>query len=309
MRSNARSSPCTIVKRLRTALLALLIAGLASAAPATPASEFQLTLRAPESPSDQRQLYLNAAMQLALDKTVASHGPYQLLNSPPMNKQRALISARQKTQPNLMILAGPAEARAVGSLAPVRFPLMLGVTGYRVCFVSPQAREAVANTRTLDELRQRFSLVQGTGWADVAVLRANGFHVTESPSYDSLFRMVAKGRADLFCRSVLEVQAEAQAQAALPDLVLDRTFALHYDLPHFLYTHRDNQAAIERLTEGLQRAYADGSLQALMRQHLQAPLQFVELHKRRLYLLRTEPPPDIAFDYRSYKLDLPGAPR
>lgn len=286
--------------------MALLMSGLGLAAPA---GEFLLTLRAPESPSDQRQLYLNAAMQLALDKTVSSHGPYQLLNSPPMNKQRALISARQKTQPNLMILAGPAEAHAVGSLAPVRFPLMLGVTGYRVCFVSPQAQQAVAQTRTLDELRQQFSMVQGTGWADVAVLRANGFQVTESPSYDALFRMVAKGRADLFCRSVLEVQAEARAQAGLPGLVLDRTFALLYDLPHFLYTHRDNQVAIERLTEGLQRAYADGSLQALMRQHLQASLQLVELHKRRLYLLRTEPPAGIAFEYRSYRLDPLAPPR
>lgn len=299
MRSNDRAAPGPLVK-LRKPLAALLLTCLALSAQA---GELLLTLRSPESPQDQRQTYINAAVKLALDKTVASHGPYRLQASAPMNKQRALLSAQQKSAPNLLTIAGHTEARSMKGLAPVRFPLMLGITGYRVCFVSPQAQAAVAEARTLDELRHRFSLVQGSGWADVGVLRANGFHVTETPSYEALFRMVAKNRADLFCRSVLEVQAEAQAHADMPDLLLDRSFALVYELPQFLYTHRDNRAVIERLTEGFLQAYADGSLQALMRRHLQPALQYVELSKRRLHALQAEPAADIGFEYRSYRVD------
>lgn len=304
MRSNPHKPFPLIVKPFRALLAALLTCSAGLVVQAAQAAELLLTLRSPESPTDKRQLYINAAVRLALEKTLASHGPYRLQDSPPMNKQRALLSARQKTQPNLMVMAGPGEAHSTGLLAPVRFPLMLGVPGYRVCFVSPASQQAVAQAKTLDELRNKFNVLQGPGWADTAVLQANGFHVTEGSGYEALFRMVAKGRNDLFCRSVLEVQAEAQAQADLPGLLLDRSFALVYDLPHFLYTHRDNKAVIDRLSQGFHQAYADGSLQALMRRHLQPSLQFVELHKRRIHQLRSTPPPGIDFEYRSYSLDL-----
>lgn len=300
MRSNAAKPFPLIVKPFRALFAALLACSVSIAASA---AELLLTLRSPESPTDKRQIYINAALRLALDKTLASHGPYKLLSSPPMNKQRALLSARQKTHPNLMIMTGASEAHETGLLAPVRFPLMLGATGYRVCFVSPQSQQAVAQASTLDELRNKFSILQGPGWSDVPVLRDNGFHVIEGAGYEALFRMVARGRADLFCRSVLEVQAEAKAQAQ-PGLLLDRSFALVYDMPQFIYTHRDNTAVIERLTLGLQQAHADGSLQALMRKHLLPSLQLVELSKRRIHHLRTAPPPDIDFEYRSYSLDL-----
>ncbi|MDM4768227.1 transporter substrate-binding domain-containing protein [Pelomonas sp. SE-A7] len=264
------------------------------------AAELVLTLRSPEGLQDQRQTYVNAAVKLALDKTLASHGPYKLQSAAPMNKQRALLSAGRKAYVNFVTIAGHSETRTAPELRPVRFPLMLGITGYRVCFVAPESQQKVEQVRSLDELRRQFSVVQGVGWADVPILRANGFHVIEAASYDALFRMVSKNRADLFCRSILEVLQEAQQH---PELLLDRSFALAYDMPQFLYTHRDNQAVIERLTLGLQQAHADGSLQALMMNYLQPALRFVGLGKRRLHQLQSPQADDLGFDYRSFKLD------
>ena len=76
-------------------LLPSLLLGLLICLPAW-AAELVLTLRAPETAADQRQIYDNAVLRLALDKTRASHGPYRLRQSPPMNKQRALLSAQQR---------------------------------------------------------------------------------------------------------------------------------------------------------------------------------------------------------------------
>lgn len=267
------------------------------------AAELVLTLRAPESTSDPRQGYINAALRLALDRTLDSHGSYRLQLSPPMNKQRAILSAQQRAYPNFLTVTGPDEGRAAAGLVPVRFPLLLGVGGYRVCFVSPQARQAVADSQTLQELR-KFRHAQGVGWADGAILRENGFSVVDVSSYDGLFRMVAMGRVDLFCRSVLEVRDELRAHEGMKGLQLDRSFALLYELPQFLYTHRDNRELVERLTLGLQKAYADGSLPALLREHLQPALRLVELSKRRLFRLQTPPMPGVDFDYRRYELDL-----
>jgi hypothetical protein len=281
----------------------LLFGLLLSLGPPVLAADLLLTLRAPESQTDRRQAYDNAVLRLALDKTRASHGGYRLALSPPMNKQRALLSAQQQAYPNFLTVSSPDEDRAAAGLVPVPFPLYLGATGYRVCFVSPAARAAVAASLDLQALR-RFTHVQGVGWADGVILRANGFQVLEAASYEAMFRMVAVNRVDLFCRSVLEVRNEALAHAELKGLQLDASFALVYELPQFFYTHRDNRALVERLSLGLQKAYADGSLLALFREHLLPSLRFVDLGGRRLFRLETPPIQGLDFDYRGYLLDL-----
>ena len=77
-------------------------------------------------------------------------------------------------------------------------------------------------------------------WPDVAVLRANGQQVIEAPNYETMFEMVALNRADLFCRSLHEIAAEAAAHAHLSDLAIEPHLLLHYELPQYLHTHPSN---------------------------------------------------------------------
>ena len=97
----------------------------------------------------------------------------------------------------------------------------------------------------------RFRHVQGREWPDVAVLRANGQQVIEAPNYETMFEMVALNRADLFCRSLHEIAAEAAAHAHLSDLAIEPHLLLHYELPQYLHTHPSNRVLIERVTRGL----------------------------------------------------------
>ena len=107
--------------------------------------------------------------------------------------------------------------------------------------------------------------VQGHDWAGVAVMRANGFMVAEVGTYKALFEVVAVGRADLFCRSVLEIGQEIQAHQGMKGLALEDSLLLFYDLPQYLYTHPDNRRAIARVEHGLRMAFADGSPMARCR--------------------------------------------
>lgn len=282
----------------------LLVAGLLfMASLCADAAPLVVTLRQPASANDPRDTYPRAFIRLALEKTVATHGPYTIQYSPRMNDQRALASAEGAIYPGFLTVVVPSSDGSSGDLIPVRFPLYLGMAGYRVCFVSPQALAAVAEAQNLDTLR-RFTIGQGVGWLDVPILRANGFQVEEVTSYDAMFRMVAQGRFDLFCRSVVEVLREAESHADLSDLILDKTFALVYDLPQFFYTHRRNRELADRVTQGLEKAYADGSLLALFRSHMRASLRFADMPKRRVFRLDAPPPKGIDFDYRRYNLDL-----
>lgn len=283
------------------------VAGLLIA-PAGPAraQELTITLRAPDSETDLRNAYVRDAVELALDKTRVSDGSYRLQLSAPMNKRRALLEAAQQAAPNFMLAAGPDAGRAAG-LVPVPFPIHLGVNRYRVCFVHTPHRDLVRKADTLGAVA-RLRHVQGRGWADADILRANGFTVEEVNGYEGLFQMVALGRADLFCRSVLEVGQEWQAHAGLKGLSLDDSLLLAYDLPQYLYTHPGNQAALDRVTRGLRLAFADGSLQALLRQHLQPSLALLNLGQRRLMTLSVPSPAFVEMNDRPFQIDVLRAP-
>ena len=263
---------------------ALALPGAPASASARP---LVVTLRAPDGAADPRNDFIGGIARLALERTRDSHGSYTLARSVPMNNLRALRAAEQNDPPNLLLPVAPDVGREAG-LAAVPFPIHLGVHGYRVCFVNPARREQLRAVRTLADLRP-FLHVQGKDWADVSVLRANGLKVVEVTSYPAMFQMVALGRVDLFCRSILEAGPELERHAGLSGLVLDESLLLAYDMPSFFHTHPSNTALIARMTEGLKRAYADGSLQALLRQRLLPYEPVLQLGRRRVIQLASPP--------------------
>jgi hypothetical protein len=282
--------------RLALALSVGLCLGLSSLS--LSAQQMLITFRSPESGSDQRTAYTNALLTLALDKTLATHGPYEIKLAPAMNKRRTISSVSTRAYPNFFALLAFDESYKKAELEYLPLPVHMGVLGYRICFTAPGLEADIAKVKTLDDLR-RYSVGQGVGWSDVNILRANGFKVVEVAAYDSLFAMLSRGRFDLLCRGVNEVQSEKLSH---PDLHLDQSFALFYPLPIFFYTHRDNRAAIERVAAGLQLAFDDGSMHKLFKQYYLESIQLANLHKRRLFRLSNPLLQGLDVDYRRYDM-------
>ena len=69
--------------------------------------------------------------------------------------------------------------------------------------------------------------------------------------YKNLFKMVAHGRINLFCRSISEIQHEIIANRSVADLTYVESFLLRYPLPWYSYFNRYSTEAVERLIEGL----------------------------------------------------------
>ncbi|MCV2367279.1 hypothetical protein [Roseateles oligotrophus] len=281
---------------LRSSLLMLVLATLSP----VHADDLVVSYRSPESDNDRRLDYTTDLLRLALDKTVASHGGYRFEHQDRMNKVRNIRVAKSNVHPNFFAVLSFDEAFGKDGLDYVRFPLHLGVVGYRVCFTAPAARAAVAKIDNVVELK-KFSIGQGAGWQDVNVLRSNGFEVAEVPSYESLFAMLNKDRFDLLCRGINDVAGEMQAH---PELVLDHSFMLSYAMPQFFYTHKDNQSARQRVELGLKRAYADGSLLSLFKLHFRQSIEAAEPRKRRVFKLSNSAVTGIDFDFKKYDLDL-----
>ena len=262
-----------------------------------------ITYRAPESSQDKRYDYDTSVLRLSLEKTRPQYGDYRMVPSKKMNYSRAHVVLKQNLHDNYFAKLS-CEDRLVQEegLAFVPFPIDLGIVGYRVFFVSSTIRPRLAQIRTVDELKT-LSIGQGSSWADIPILKAAGFRVQEVSSYESLFKMVAANRFDLFSRGANELMEEYEAHKNIPEFTYDRTLCLAYPFPRFFFTHKSNKKAIERITEGLLIAYADGTLRKLWEKHYRKSIEFVNFPKRRVLRIPNPYISTLRFDYKQYFID------
>jgi len=258
------------------------------------------TYRSSESVADSRYDYDTALLNLALEKTQSEFGPYALVASPAMNFSRAILLAQRNTLPNFMIKLSYANEGY--GLSYVPFPVDLGIVGYRVCFTAKSNLQRVAKIRSIADLKE-MSFGVGIGWADVDVLRSQNFDVVQVALYESLFRMTAIGRLDLFCRGVNEFLDEWNTNKNTENFAYDKTMAIHYPLPRFFFTNEKNTLAVERFEKGLKIAYNDGSLLSLWREHYKESIQFANLPARRIFKLSNPTLKDLSVEYEHYLFD------
>ncbi|WP_018607505.1 hypothetical protein [Uliginosibacterium gangwonense] len=256
-------------------------------------------LTATQVVKDPRTSYAGAVLALALEKTRSEYGDFRIQNTPVMNTARALLEIKANRIANQLIVTSFQNKMLDDGLRYANFPIEYGVTGYRVCFVSPNAKEAVRRAKKLADL-QKFTIGQGSGWADVAVLRHSGFKVEELSNHESGYLMVASNRIDLYCRGINEAMEEWQDHANVTGLTIDSSMALRYPLPRFYISNQKNSALLERISKGLHLAHQDGSLQKEWRRFYAESVSFVKLKNRRIFNLSTPNIDRIDFDYRKY---------
>ncbi len=248
-------------------------------------AEFVVSHRSAYAPGDTHHVYSTALLRLALEKTRPEYGDYRLQPIPPRNYARSLKAVVDNTYPNLVIETSYEQVLTHhAQLDYINFPVDLGVLGYRVCFINPKLKAAGVKIDTLAQLQQ-YSFVHGVGWADTEIFRHNGLKVQEIENYDGIFLMVIGGRVDFFCRGANEILGEKEQFKHLSKLMIDDHFMLVYPLPRFFYFNKANQLAKERISLGLDKAYADGSLQQLWQIHHRPSLDSVNLGARKVIYL------------------------
>lgn len=281
-------------------LLMLLLALCTCSTSPYATAEMVISHRAPETDSDTRPDYEVALLRLALEKTLDEYGPFRLQAVPRINFIRSIFSIRNNIFPNFFYSLGYEESYLqYPEMTYVRFPIDLGLLGYRTCFIPKTIESKVAQITSMDELKQ-LSIGQGRGWVDSEILKRNGFKVVELDQYDTLFKMVAAHRFDLFCRGATEVEEEYQRWQHYPNFGYDQHLLIYYPLPLFFYTNSSNTQAIERVTKGLLKAYADGSLQKLWAQKHQQSVNFAQLDKRQVFRLNNPLLKSIDTSYEQY---------
>lgn len=228
------------------------------------APERVIYMRAQAEP-DIRDRYFADLLQLALDKTRASHGAATAEASPVLMRQsRALLSLEQGRYLDVLWTMTSREREA--KLAPIRIPLLRGLLGYRLLVIR---RDRVRDFAGIGELASLAALtaVQGHDWPDTAILRANGLRVeTSSTEIAGMYAMLRLGRVDYFPRGVNEAWTEL-ARLTGTELMVEPHLLLRYTAPVYFFVRPGRPELAARIETGLRRALADGSLERHFRTH------------------------------------------
>ena len=238
----------------------------------------------PESARDVRYLYQWEVLRTALEKTLATWGPYRLVAGEVMTERRQAYELRNATG-NLTVMYLGTTPEFERELVPVRIPVDRSLGGYCVFLVRAGEQARFDAVRTLDDLRQ-FTYGLGLGWIDVEILRASGFNVVTGSSYDGLFEMLVNRRFDVFLRGAVEILDEyEQRREELRDIRIEDSLLLYYPLPMYFWFAKtpEGQRLAQRAEAGLRLMLADGSYDEIFDRYQRAKIERLHLKTRKAY--------------------------
>jgi hypothetical protein len=237
------------------------------------------------SPNDSQYAYDYELLRMALARTQAEFGPYQVRESDaPMNQARAteeLIAGSGLVN----VFARSTSIEQETRMLPIRVPLDKGLVSYRLFLIRAADQPKFTAVKTLDELRQ-FSAGSFYSWVDTRVLRDGGFQVVTGDNYEGLFRMLMAGRFDFFSRSVDEAFREQEERKwLLPDMKIEDTILLYFPTTRYFFVQRspEGQQLAARIEKGLMKMIADGSFEQHFRKHKGPAIARANLKQRKLF--------------------------
>lgn len=235
-------------------------------------------------PSGMIYEYRWKLLELALAHTRDTDGPFRLQAHPDDITQNRGIQLLQAGAIDVIALGTNAEREAV--LRPIRIDILRGMVGYRLLLIRGED-QAVLDRLDTEALRRQWVFGLNSQWADLPIMRANGFQVETSPGYDNLFAMLAARRFDAMPRGINEAQRELEQQRPrFPQLAVERNKALYFPYPVYFWVAKPDTKLAQRIETGLRSALADGSFRRL----------FETYHAREIAMLRQHPRQVIRLD-------------
>ena len=240
--------------------------------------------KAPVSAQDLRTQYFLSLLSLTLDKTIPTHGPYQLqVHQQSMQQGRTIVELQKQA---LDIIWSVTSIEREKMLAPIRIPLLKGLLSHRIFIINKRDQARFAAIKNIDQLRL-LSAGQGHDWPDLKILRHNNLTSYSGSTYLGLFGMLSLRRFDYFPRGINEAWQEV-ATIAPDNLMVEQTLLLQYPSPIYFFFNSSNKALKERVEQGLLLAIEDGSFDLHLYNHpsIKQALQLSKMSQRTLITLK-----------------------
>jgi hypothetical protein len=213
---------------------------------------------------------------------------------PPESRTRLRPFEEDVTQNRgvMLLRSGAIDVIALGTsperetdLRPIKIDILRGLIGFRLLIIRSKEQDRIARMDA-ETFRQSVTFGLNSQWSDLPIMKANGYLVTTSLSYENLFEMLTAGRFDAFPRGINEARRELEERkAAYPDLTVEKTKALFFPFPIYFWVRKNNEALAKKIEDGLNRALSDGSFEKLFRSYHAIDIADVRKERREIILL------------------------
>ena len=214
-----------------------------------------------EVSAQAHEIYFYQLLELALEKTRATHGPYKLERLKRILSNQRYIAEVSRDDGIIDITWTMIDEEREKKLLPIKISLLRGMNSYRVFLIRQEDKEKFRAVNTLEDLK-KFNAGSGSVWPDTSILQNNGLPVVTSAHYELLFTMLQRKRFDYFPRGVYEVWTEQKAHAD-KGFIIEDSLMFHYPAPIYFFVNKNNTRLAERIERGLQIAIEDGSFEQL----------------------------------------------
>lgn len=195
-----------------------------------------------------------ALLDLALSKTVATDGPYEIVHMPNyLGTERMRLLLEQGLGVDLLWSTSNIQREARFIAVPVN--LLGGLNEYRALLIEEKRIDEFKNIQGLDDLK-RFRVGSGDHWQDTQVLKHNGLPLVGFLDYETMMPMLKFQRFDYVSRGMHEVWKELEYSEGL---TIAPNVLLYYRLPVHYFVRKNNQALADRIYRGLKIIIEDGS--------------------------------------------------
>lgn len=222
--------------------------------------------------------YANAVLAKALELSRQKYGPYQIVLQQQQSViRRQLIELEKGT--SISVAVSMPTPEWMEKALPVRFPLMKGLSSYRLFLGHKNNKALFSEVKTLHDLKE-LSIGQGPGWSTGKILEDNGFKVVYGGPYPTLIPMLEAHRFQLLMRGIFEVKPELKAyKKTMPKLTIINNFGVYTYLPMYFFVAKNQPILAERIEYGLKKAQANGDLDKLFNNYFGSELKLLRNKK------------------------------
>lgn len=229
-------------------------------------------------PSGPNYAYRWKLLDMALARTESGNGAFRLIPFPETLSQARAVRLLESGA--IDVIAFPTDPERESRLLPVRIDILRGILGFRILIIRAADQSRIARMDGA-ALRKQLRFGLNSQWADVAIMRANGYAVTTSIHYENLFAMLAAGRFDAFPRGLNEIWQEFDARKKIyPQLAVEKTKALYYPFPVYFWVKKGNVELARRIEHGLTIMLQDGSFRKLFERCHAKEMEHLRKEKR-----------------------------
>lgn len=223
-------------------------------------------------------------LNLVLKKTEATDGPF-VTEYYPHSLSSARILTKLKKNDNMHVVWTSTSADRERDFYFIPISLLKELSDYRVLLIRKGDQKRFDAITSLDELK-KLKVGIGGHWPDAKLLHNNGFMITTSIYYESLFKMLVADRFDMFPRGLFEAWDDYEQHKHM-NIAVEERLLLHYPAPFYFFVNKKNKALADRIERGLRIAMADGSFDELL---LSIPafkrgMEEFEAHSRKVFML------------------------